>query len=342
MYVKRNESSNICVTYVHVPPQSVLFHANNTRGQLRNQALEQSTVGATGGAIRAIHQVFRSRRSLQSSSAELFEGDFAIQRCVVQAGEQTERVATDYCFLILWEAHVAEGELASVGGHYRRYKKYPNTISTFVRGFFPAVRTTSIHTSIVCALNLGLMTRIEGGLDWAPQELLYELNCQDDFVLRNIMRLLIKEAEDGEPSGKLYGESLAMALATRLLYLGKSATQPESEKILGLPLRTLRKVLDRMQSGIHADPDLKTLASEAGYSQSRFLRMFRDATDTTPHQYLLDVKLEKVKELLATRKIPLIDIAAACGFSSHSHLSTAFRKRFGATPSRYARELNRK
>jgi AraC family transcriptional regulator len=96
-----------------------------------------------------------------------------------------------------------------------------------------------------------------------------------------------------------------------------------------------------MQSGIHADPDLQTLASEARYSQSHFLRMFRAATGTTPHQYLLDMKLEKVKELLATRKTPLIDIAAACGLSSHSHLSTAFRKRFGATLSRYARELNR-
>jgi AraC family transcriptional regulator len=97
-----------------------------------------------------------------------------------------------------------------------------------------------------------------------------------------------------------------------------------------------------MQSGIHADPDLQTLASEAEYRQSHFLRMFRVATGTTPHQYLLDLKLKRVKELLATRKTPLIVIASACGFSGHSHLSTAFRKHFGATPSRYARELIRK
>jgi AraC-like DNA-binding protein len=95
-------------------------------------------------------------------------------------------------------------------------------------------------------------------------------------------------------------------------------------------------------SDFRADPDLQTLASEAGYSQSHFLRMFRAATGTTPHQYLLDLRLERVKEFLATQKTPLIEIAAACGFSSQSHLSTAFRRRFGATPSRYARELTRK
>ena len=61
--------------------------------------------------------------------------------------------------------------------------------------------------------------------------------------------------------------------------------------------------LARMQSGIDADADLKTLAAEADYSQSHFLRMFRAATGTTPHQYLFDLKLEKVKELLAREKL---------------------------------------
>jgi AraC family transcriptional regulator len=293
------------------------------------------------GASQAIHQFFQTAGLPQSSGVEIFESDVAIQRCVVKADEQSE-VAIEYHLLLLWEGHVAEGELAAVGGHYRRFKKYPDIVCTIVPGFFPARRRLNPHTAVVCALDPGFMSRLEEELDRPRQGSLHELNGEDDFVLRNIMRLLIKEADDGGPSGKLYGESLATALAIRLLYLGRSAKQPDRQKISALPLRTLRKVLDRMRSGLHADPDLQTLASEAGYSQSHFLRMFRAATGTTPHQYLLDLKLEKVKELLATRKTPLIDIAAACGFSSHSHLSTAFRKRFGATPSRYARELNRK
>jgi AraC family transcriptional regulator len=315
----------------------------DSKGQSGTQTREHSTIctAAAGGASQAIHQLFQNVMSPQPSGAKIFEGDVAIQRCVVQAGEQSE-VVIDYHLLVLWEVHIAQGELASVGGHYRRYKKYPNTMSTIVPGFFPARRRFNPHTAIVCALDPGFMTRLEGELERSPQGSLHGLTGQDDFVLKNIMRLLIKEADDGGPSGKLYGESLATALATRLLYLGRSAKQPDWQKITALPRRVLRNVLDRMQSSIHADLDLKTLASEAGYSQSHFLRMFRAATGTTPHQYLLDLKLEKVKELLAARKTPLIDIAAACGFSSHSHLSTAFRKRFGATPSCYARELTRK
>jgi AraC family transcriptional regulator len=251
-----------------------------------------------------------------------------IQRCVVQAAERSE-VVIEYHLLILCEAHVTECELASASGHSRRYKKYPNTMSTIVPGLFPARRLLTPRTAIVCALNPELMTRLKGELDRLPHGSLHVPTGHDDFVLRNILRLLFKEADKGGPSGKLNRESLATALATRLLYLGRSVKQPESEKVSALPHRALRRVLDRMQSGIHPYPDLKTLAAEAGYSQSHFLRMFRAATGTTPHQYLLALKLEKVKELLATRKIPLIDIAAACGFSSHSHLSTTFRNRFG-------------
>jgi len=313
----------------------------DSKGRSGIQTPEQETIWTAGGANGAIHQLFQNAMSPQPSSAEIFESDVAIQRCVVQAGEQSE-VTIEYHLLVLWEAQVAEYEVASASGHCRRYKKYPNIMSTIVPGFFPARRRLNLHTAVVCALDPAFMTRLEGELDHLPQGSLHELAREDDFVLRNIMRLLIEEAEDGGLSGKLYGESLAIALVTRLLYLGRSGKQPDWQKFAALPRRLLHRVLDRMQSGIHADPDLQTLASEAGYSQSHFLRMFRAATGTTPHQYLLDLKLEKVKELLATRKTPLIDIAAACGFSSHAHLSTVFRKRFGATPSRYARELNRK
>jgi AraC family transcriptional regulator len=305
------------------------------------QCREHTMNSRAAGAIRAIQQLLYSPGSPQTPSADIFESDVAIHRCVAPAGEQSE-VAIDYHILLLWDAHVAECELASAAEHYRRYKKYPNTISTIVPGLFPARRRLTPHTAIVCALNPEFITRMEGELDRLPQGSHHVLTGYDDYVLRNLMRLLIKEADDGGPSGKVYAESLATALATRLVYLGRSAKPPESDKVSALPHRTLRRVLDRMQSGIDADPDLKTLAAEAGYSQSHFLRMFRAATGTTPHQYLLDLKLEKVKELLATRKLPLIDVAAACGFSSHSHLSTAFRNRFGATPSRYVRELHRK
>jgi AraC family transcriptional regulator len=67
--------------------------------------------------------------------------------------------------------------------------------------------------------------------------------------------------------------------------------------------------------------------------------MFRAATDQTPHQYLLSLRLENAIQMMRKRSTPLIDIAVACGFSSHAHLTNAFRSKFGMLPSQYRREL---
>jgi AraC family transcriptional regulator len=45
--------------------------------------------------------------------------------------------------------------------------------------------------------------------------------------------------------------------------------------------------------------------------------------------------VEKAQELLRDTELPLADIALACGFSSQSRLTTAFRRATGFTPARY-------
>lgn len=66
--------------------------------------------------------------------------------------------------------------------------------------------------------------------------------------------------------------------------------------------------------------------------------MFKAATGQTPHRYLLELRLSSAQSMLMDPALPLTDIALACGFSSHAHLSTAFRSRFGAAPSAYRRD----
>ena len=67
--------------------------------------------------------------------------------------------------------------------------------------------------------------------------------------------------------------------------------------------------------------------------------MFRAATGYSPHNYLLNLKLERAQELLRNPSMSLIDIALDCGFSSHSHMSRLFHKIVGVTPSAYRRSV---
>jgi AraC family transcriptional regulator len=79
------------------------------------------------------------------------------------------------------------------------------------------------------------------------------------------------------------------------------------------------------------------LAEESGYSRAHFLRMFRTATGITPHQYVLDVRIRHAQESLKRKGTNLIDVAALCGFSSQSHMTSVFRKRLGVTPAEFRR-----
>ena len=100
----------------------------------------------------------------------------------------------------------------------------------------------------------------------------------------------------------------------------------------------LRRVVERMQS-FDSDLSLQALANESGYSRVHFVRMFKAATGSSPHNYLVNLKLERARELLKIPSMSLIDIALDCGFSSHSHMSRLFHKFVGVTPSAYRRSL---
>jgi AraC family transcriptional regulator len=150
----------------------------------------------------------------------------------------------------------------------------------------------------------------------------------------------MEEIQAGAPSGKLYADSLALALGMRFVLAAEASQCDELHSpVSALPPLSLKRVLERMKCEFREDLSLATLAAESGYSRAHFLRMFRAATGRTPHQYLLDLRLEEAQRRMRLSSTPLIDIAATCGFSSHSHLSKAFRHRVGVTPSQYRRKI---
>ena len=271
------------------------------------------------------------------SSIELGWKNFAIERRTTLPCEKPG-VDLENHFLILWDRHVAEGEIAYRGGRFWPYKKYPNTITT-CHEFRPTIRSRSPHEVVVGTLRADFVRRIEEELDKPPSGNFRGLYGADDPDLRNLLLLLVKESETGGQYGTLYSESLIVALATRLLYAARLEKPPVSARVSPLQLRPLRRVLERMQADLSTNIDLATLAAESGYSRAHFLRTFRAATGQTPHRYLLELRLTKAQALIASRSMPLVDIALACGFSSHAHLTTAFRSRFGSSPSEYRRGL---
>jgi AraC-like DNA-binding protein len=90
-----------------------------------------------------------------------------------------------------------------------------------------------------------------------------------------------------------------------------------------------------------ANPALRTLASQAGCSPFQLCRAFRTATGQTITEYRHALRLRLALSRLRTDRDDLTQIALDLGYSSHSHFTLAFRRRFGITPSAFRRMQGR-
>jgi LacI family transcriptional regulator len=76
-------------------------------------------------------------------------------------------------------------------------------------------------------------------------------------------------------------------------------------------------------------------------SRSVLQQMFRQILDKTIHDAITDVRIQRVKQLLAETDLPLTAIAQRTGFSYDTYLSIVFRRETGRTPSAYRRDFAR-
>lgn len=83
--------------------------------------------------------------------------------------------------------------------------------------------------------------------------------------------------------------------------------------------------------------DLAEISKHACLSRYHFLRLFRDTFETTPHQYLIQRRIEKAKELLRAPGPSVTDVCFEVGFQSLGSFSSLFRRCVGHAPINYRR-----
>ncbi len=77
------------------------------------------------------------------------------------------------------------------------------------------------------------------------------------------------------------------------------------------------------------------LSQELGHAYSYLSNLFSSVEGITIEKYLINQKIEKVKELLVYDELSLSEISYQLGYSSVQHLSNQFRKVTGLTPSHF-------
>jgi AraC family transcriptional regulator len=156
-----------------------------------------------------------------------------------------------------------------------------------------------------------------------------------DSVISSVGMALLAELESEGLSGRLYAESLANVLAVQVLRNYTAASIAPRLLTGGLSGQKLRMVTSYMAENYTQDLRLEELARIAGISRFHFAREFKRTTGTSPHQYLIKLRIERAKALLTESKMPLVEVGLRSGFSHQSHFTRLFRRFTGATPQSY-------
>ncbi|AQA06821.1 hypothetical protein BVC93_28905 [Mycobacterium sp. MS1601] len=158
-----------------------------------------------------------------------------------------------------------------------------------------------------------------------------------DILLHRLVERLAGQVHHDGAAATLFRQSLAQTLQLHIAEHYPAQPRPEHrrQRDRRLDRRDQQIIIDYLNSELDSRIDLETLALTVGMTPSAFPAAFCAAFGTTPHQYLIEKRIERAKVLLSTAGTSVTDISVTLGFSSPSHFATTFKQRVGVTPTSY-------
>lgn len=164
--------------------------------------------------------------------------------------------------------------------------------------------------------------------------------AQPDPIISTILQELKSELEVSETCSRIYVDSIVNMLMVNLIrrYSRQQQTLPNYTD--GLSNHRLRQAVSYINDNLTRDLCLKDIASEVGMSSFYFAHLFRQSIGSSPHQYVMQRRIEKAKHLLEKSNSTLTEIAMEVGFKNQSHFTKVFRNHTSLTPKLYREVKN--
>jgi len=143
--------------------------------------------------------------------------------------------------------------------------------------------------------------------------------------------------------GSLYAEALTRAIVTRILaresleYAGSATAHDKRNR---LPKWRLHRAVDFIEANLALPIQLDEISASAGLTKMHFATQFRQSTGLSPHAYVTRRRIRKAKALLTQSQFNILEVAQCCGFATHAHFSSVFKKATGYSPSQWRLQFN--
>jgi AraC-like DNA-binding protein len=163
-----------------------------------------------------------------------------------------------------------------------------------------------------------------------------------DHVIRSLScALQAVVLEHDEPCA----EALRRAIEARLAGprpAGCGDADSDRRPVRALQKWRLKRVVEYVDANLSSKISLLDLATVAGLSRMHFASQFRAATGLRPHEFLLQRRICRSKELMRGTAMTIAEIALTIGFLTQAHFTTVFKRFAGYTPRQWrtANQIN--
>lgn len=166
---------------------------------------------------------------------------------------------------------------------------------------------------------------------FTPERPFYEVGMHDGLL--NLFRSIIQKVSHSEIGYQQIICGITLQILGWLNTLEKYQLDKTDHHAM-----LISKAKFLLQESIESPINLEEMAGQLSMSYSTFRKSFRKKTGLSPNDYLLNLRLEKAKELLAKTNLTINEIAYKTGFSSISYFSRLFKKKNQVAPKTYRKD----
>ncbi len=171
---------------------------------------------------------------------------------------------------------------------------------------------------------------VEALIQWTPLTSDRPLtHFSNSLALQRQFNALLQRLESGYTDHTLLEISRFFVSLTSLLHVDAGLAQETSQR------EKIERVMDTMRETLAAPWTLLEYAGHGGFSTTQFSLLFKRHYGTSPMAYLMELRMQRAREMLDSTSLSVKEIAAKIGYEDPLYFSRIFKKTSGTSPSSY-------
>ncbi len=168
--------------------------------------------------------------------------------------------------------------------------------------------------------------------DEAPRRFGVNLSSDALMSLKKQLARIARESRDQQPGFESMITALFMEMVVFVCRVYSPAADESGKDVLS---GRLARTAAYMEDAFYKPLTLQLLAERAGVSSAHWVRLFKQYYGITPMEHVIELRLRRACQLLAVTRMPVTEIALACGYGDSNYFTRLFKKRIGSTPRQY-------